>query len=166
MDELPDWVQEFRENLVDARSPSEARRNPELGHREQKWNRFWCKHSVYTHFPKAPNCDICLKTKTTRARITKFSVKKVNRETIIDMLWWYKTLQHSAYNPIACKTKTSQETQKSLMKFLEPTRKPKVINTVKSLEFGKSCEEFSWTHCTSTPHRSETNGLQKEQCVE
>ena len=28
-----------------------------------------------------------------------------------------------------CKTKTSQETQKSLQKFLEPTRKPKVIYT-------------------------------------
>ena len=28
-----------------------------------------------------------------------------------------------------CKTKTSQETKKSLMKFLEPTRKPKVIYT-------------------------------------
>ena len=28
---------------------------------------------------------------------------------------------------IVCKTKTSQETQKSLQKFLEPTRKPKVI---------------------------------------
>ena len=25
------------------------------------------KHSVYTHFPKDPNCDICLKTKTKRA---------------------------------------------------------------------------------------------------
>ena len=45
------------------------------------------------------------------------------------------------------------------MKFLEPTRKPKVIYTDNSLEFGKSCEEFSWNHCTSTPHRSETNGI-------
>ena len=26
-------------------------------------------------------------------------------------------------------------------------------------EFGKSCEELSWNHCTSTPHRSETNGI-------
>ena len=25
------------------------------------------KHSVYTHFPKDPNCDTCLKTKITRA---------------------------------------------------------------------------------------------------
>ena len=58
-----------------------------------------------------------------------------------------------------CKTKTSQETQKSLPKFLEPTRKPKVIYTDNSLEFGKVCEDLSWNHCTSTPHRSDTNGI-------
>ena len=57
----------------------------------------------------------------------------------------------------ACKTKTSQETKKSLQKFLEPTRKPKVIHTDNSLEFGKACEDLSCTHCTSTPHKSETN---------
>ena len=55
--------------------------------------------------------------------------------------------------------KTSQKTQKSLRKFLEPTRKQKVIYTDNSLEFGKSCEELSWNHCTSTPHRSETSGI-------
>ena len=57
-----------------------------------------------------------------------------------------------------CKSKSSQETQKNLMKFQEPTRNPKVIYTDNSLEFGKSCEDLSWNHCTSTPHRSETNG--------
>ena len=62
--------------------------------------------SVFTHFPKDQNCEICLKTKITRAscrrragavvperkilvtrlqRITKSSVKKVNRGTVIDM---------------------------------------------------------------------------------
>ena len=35
------------------------------------------------------------------------------------------------------KQKLSQETQKNLMKFLEPTRKPKVIYTDSSLDFGK-----------------------------
>ena len=45
------------------------------------------------------------------------------------------------------------------MKFLEPTRKPKVTYTDNSLEFGKACEDLSWNHCTSTPHRSETNGI-------
>ena len=45
------------------------------------------------------------------------------------------------------------------MKFLEPTRKPKVIYTDNSLEFSTSCEELSWNHCTSTPHRSDTHGI-------
>ena len=27
------------------------------------------------------------------------------------------------------------------------------------MEFGKVCEDSSWNHCTSTPHRSETNGI-------
>ena len=58
-----------------------------------------------------------------------------------------------------CKTKTSQETQRSLQKFLEPDGNPKVIYTDNSLEFGKACEDLSWNHCTSTPHRSETNGI-------
>ena len=57
-----------------------------------------------------------------------------------------------------CKTKTSQETQRSLQKFLEPNRNPKVIYTDNSLDFGKACEDLSWNHCTWTPHRSETNG--------
>ena len=37
--------------------------------------------------------------------------------------------------------------------------KPKVIGTDNSLEFGKACEDLSWNHCTSTPHRSETHGI-------
>ena len=58
-----------------------------------------------------------------------------------------------------CKTKTLQETQRSLQKFLEPDRKPQVIYTDNSLEFGKACEDLSLNHCTPTPHRSETNGI-------
>ena len=46
-----------------------------------------------------------------------------------------------------------------MQKFLEPDRKPKVIFSDNSLEFGKSCEDLSWNHCTSPPHRSETNGI-------
>ena len=43
------------------------------------------------------------------------------------------------------KTKTSQETERSLRKFLEPSEKPKVLYTDNSLEFGKSCEDLSRT---------------------
>ena len=59
---------------------------------------------------------------------------------------------------ISVQDQTSQETQRTLQKFLEPDRNPKVIYTDNSLEFGKACEDLSWNHCTSTPHRSETNG--------
>ena len=41
----------------------------------------------------------------------------------------------------SCKTKTSQETERSLR--VEPSEKPKVINTDNSLDFGKSCEDLS-----------------------
>ena len=59
-----------------------------------------------------------------------------------------------------CKTKTSQETQRSWQKFLEPSRKPKVIYIDNSFEFGKVCKKtLTWNRCTSTPHRSETNGI-------
>ena len=58
-----------------------------------------------------------------------------------------------------CKTQTSQKTLRSLQKFSEPNRKPKVIYTDNSLEFGKACDDLSWNHCTWTPHRSETNGI-------
>ena len=57
------------------------------------------------------------------------------------------------------KIKTSQETQRSLKKFLEPNWKPKVIYSDICFEFGRACEDLSWNHCTSTPHRSETNGF-------
>ena len=52
-----------------------------------------------------------------------------------------------------CKNKTSQETQRSLQKFLEPERKLKVIYTDNSLEFDKACEDLSWEslHVYTTP---------------
>ena len=49
--------------------------------------------------------------------------------------------------------------EKSLQNFLEPSQNPQVIYTDNSLECGELCEELSWNHGTSTPHRSETNGI-------
>ena len=85
-------------------------------------------------------------------------MKIVNLETITGMQSWCRTWPPNGSRHIRAKTKTSQETQRSLQKFLEPERKPKVIYADNSLEFGKACEDLSWNHCTSTPHRSETNG--------
>ena len=140
------------------------------------------EHSVFTHFPKDPNCEICLKTKITRASCRRRAGTVVPRaENLGDLITAdHKVLSEECESrnnhryavvvqdlatqwlqSYPNKTKSSQETQKSLMKFLEPNRKPKVIYTNDSLEFGKSCEESSWNHCTSTPHRSETNGAER-----
>ena len=78
---------------------------------------------------------------TWQRRITKFSVKIVNLETIIDMESWCRTWPPNGSSRIRAK-QNSQETQRSLQKFLEPNRKPKVIYTD-----------------NSTPHRSETDGI-------
>ena len=69
--EIPEWLQEFRENLDDeirvqgdshASSSHEASSEPILKRREDL-----SKHNVHTHFPKDRNCEICKRTKITRA---------------------------------------------------------------------------------------------------
>ena len=66
-----------------------------------------------------------------------------------------------------CKTKTSQETQKSLQKFLEPNRKPKVIYTDNSLEFfAKPLKIFPGIIVRRHHTDRKQMGLLREQCAE
>ena len=181
--DIREWLQENRENLVDERvlehryshasssheSSLDAMRSVDLG-----------KHSVKTHFPKDRNREICQRTKFTRALCRRRIGRVVSRAIFFDDLITadHKVLTEScesrnnhryaiAVQDLATqwiqsypwKTKTSQETQRSLQKFLEPDWKPKVIYNDNSLAFGKACEDLSWNHCTSKPHRSETNGI-------
>ena len=122
--------------------------------REQKCNRGSSKHSVHTHFSKDPNCDICLKTKITRSSCERRAGTGVPRaEHFGDLITAnHKVLSEESQTrnnhryavmvqdlatqwlqSYPCETKTSWETQKSPMKFLEPTRKPKVIYSDTSL---------------------------------
>ena len=162
--EIPEWLQEFRENLVDDEIPSQggshasssyeaslepiAKRREELG-----------KHNVHTHFPKDRNCEICKRTKITRAPCRRRKGEAVSRaDNFGDLITAdHKVLSDNCESrnnhryavvvqdlatqwiqAYPCKNKTSQETQRSLQKFLEPERKPKVIYTDNSLEFGKA----------------------------
>ena len=138
------------------------------------------KHSIFTHFPNNRNCEVCKRTKITRAPCRK---RTGNAEPRAENFGDLVTADHKVLSEgcgsrnnhrfavvvqdlatqwiqsYPCKTKTSQEIQRSSQKFLEPNRKPKVIYTDNSLEFGKACQELSWNHRTSTPLRSETNGV-------
>ena len=138
------------------------------------------KSSVLIHFPKDRNCEICQQTKITRAPCRRRSGGAVPRaENVGDLTTAdHKVLSENCESrnnhryavvvqdlatqwiqSYPCKNKTSQEKQRSLQKFREPERNPKVIYTDNSLEFGKACEDLCWIHCTSSPHRSETNGI-------
>ena len=151
--EILEWLQEFRENLVDdeipvhgdshASSSHEASVEPTFKRREDL-----CKHSVYTYFPKDRNCEICQRTKITRAprrrrnggavpraehfgdsmttdhKILSDNCESRNNHRYAVVVQDLATQWIQAY---PCKTKTSQETQRSLQKFLESDRKPKVI---------------------------------------
>ena len=182
---IPEWLQEFREKLVVMTVPQRRDSHASSSHEpslENTYTRseYWGQQNVYTHFPKDRNCVICQRTKITRALCRRRNGGAVPRaENFGDLITadhkvlseicesrhnhrYAIVVQHLATQWIQsypCKTKTSQETQRSLQKFLEPDRKPKVIYTDNSLEFCKACEDLSWNHCTSTPHRSETNGI-------
>ena len=184
--EIPKWLQEFREILVDDEIPVHGDSKASFSHEvflepTSARSEDLGKHSVYTHFLREWNGEICQRTKITRAPCRRRNVGAVLRaENFGDLITadHTKVLSENSESrknhryaivvqdlatqwipSYPCKTKTSQETQRSLQKFLEPEKKPKVIFTDNSLEFGKACEDLSWNESTSTPHRSETNGI-------
>ena len=70
--EIPEWLQEFRENLVDDEIPLQGGSHASSSHEASLEPTFKRrvdsgKHSVYFHFPKDRNCEICKRTKITRA---------------------------------------------------------------------------------------------------
>ena len=82
--EILEWLQEFRENLVDdeiplqggshASSSHEVSLEPTTERREDLG-----KHNVHTHFPKDRNCEICKRTKITRAPCRRRNSKTIPR---------------------------------------------------------------------------------------
>ena len=183
--EIPEWLQEFRENLVDDEIPEHGDSHASSSHEISleptfKRREDLCKRSVYSHFPKDRNCEICKRIKITRApcrrrnggavpravnfgdliiadhKVLSDNCESRNNHRYAVVVQDFATQWIQAY---PCKNKNFTGTQRSLQKFLEPERKPKVIYTDNSLEFGKACEDLSWNHCTSTPHGSETNGI-------
>ena len=67
--DTPEWLQEFRENLVDERVPEHRDSHASSSHEpsfEPTRSVDLGEHSVYSHFPKDQNCEICHRTKITR----------------------------------------------------------------------------------------------------
>ena len=140
--EIPEWLQEFRDILVDdeipvhgdshASSSHEASLEPTFKRREDLG-----KHSVYTHFPKDRNCEICKRTNITRAACRRRNSGAVPRAEIFGDLITadHKVLSDNCESrnnhryavmvqdlatqwiqSYPCRTKTSQETTEKLAK--------------------------------------------------
>ena len=149
--EIPEWLQEFRENLVDDEIPLQGGSHASSSHEVSlepttKRHEDLGQHSVYTHFPKDRNCEICHRTTITRAPCRRRNGGAVLRaDKIGDLI----TADHKVLSErcesrnnhryaivvqdlatqwiqaYPCKTKTSQETERSLQKFLEPDEETK-----------------------------------------
>ena len=72
--EIPEWVQEFNGNLVDDEIPLQGGSHASSSHEASlepttKSREDLATHSVSTHFPKDRNCEVCKRTKITRAHV-------------------------------------------------------------------------------------------------
>ena len=141
------------------------------------------KHNCLTHFPKDPTGEICNAGKPQRAQCRK----KTHGEPddLPEPKAWADaiTADHMVLNeddktrsddqnalviqdrytnwiqsyPVT--SKNAHETLKSFQRFLGPQTKAKHTYTDGSKEFEKALDEMSMSHDTSTPHRSQTNGV-------
>ena len=125
--EIPEWLQEFRQNLVDDEIPLQGGSHASSSHEVSlepttKRREDLGKHSVYTHFPKDRNCEICKRTTITRAPCRRriggavpraenygdlitADHEVVNLETIIDMQSWCRTWPPNGSSRIRAKQK-------------------------------------------------------------
>ena len=82
--EIPEWLQEFRENLVDDEIPLQGGSHASSSHEVSlepttKRREDLGKHSVYTHFPQDRNCEICKRTNITRTPCRRRNSEAVPR---------------------------------------------------------------------------------------
>ena len=93
LQDVPEWMQDFKENLVD-KNVQPHPYSPSSSHELSTESRAKvvpgsAKHSVNTHFPKDPNCDICLKSKITRASCRRRAGTVVPRaEILVNQQQW------------------------------------------------------------------------------
>ena len=125
--DILEWLQEFRENLVDDRvserrdSHANSSHEPSLEPTPSR-SVVLGTHSVHTHFRTDRNCQICQKTKINKSPVQKTHwrsrtscrkfwwfdcsrVKVVNLETIIDVQSWCRTWPPNGSSHIYAKQK-------------------------------------------------------------
>ena len=131
--------------------------------------------------PKYRNCEICQRTKIHKGPVQKTQWRS---RTSSWKFWcfYYRRSQSSQWRLWISKQSSICSRGAGLGHSMDPVvsvQKQKLLSKHKgacksswsqigslksqtlnnSLEFDKACEDLSWNHCTSTPHRPETNGI-------
>ena len=173
--DLPEWLEEFTDNLVDGEASTvgeaQASSSHEPPHPELPPKEVSGKHCIFSHFTKKNEiAKYAKRTNLTRAPCRIRTCNQIPRaEKFGDLI----TADHKVLNeegeslhnhpyavvvqdlgtqwlqPYPCKTKSSQGNGKELTKVS------------RAVSQAKACEDLSWNRCTSTPHFSETNGIAK-----
>ena len=81
---LPEGLEEFTDDLVDERVPEHINAPSSCSREllsEPRAKEVSSKHSIFSHFPKDPNCDICLRTKITRILVEAALVQSYPKRT-------------------------------------------------------------------------------------
>ena len=182
--EIPEWLQEFREKVVDDEIPLQGGSHASSSHEASlepttKRRQDLGKHSVYTHFPQDRNCEICKRTKITRApcrgRNGEAVLRALNFGDLItaDHKVLSDKLRLSKQSSICSRGAGSSHSMDPGVSVQNQnfTRNPeKIAKVLGTREETKShlhwqfvgiraCEDLPWNYCTSTPHRSETTGI-------
>ena len=71
------------------------------------------------------------------------------------MKWWCRTWPLNGSSRIRAKQKLLRKYKGACKSSWSPRGNHKSV----TLTIRKACEDLSWNHCTSTPHRSQTNGF-------
>ena len=85
-------------------------------------------------------------------------MKDVNLETIIDLQSWCRTWPPSGSSRIRAKQKLLRTHKGACKSSWSRIGSLKSFTLTIPWNLAKP-EDLSWNHCTSTPHRSETNGI-------
>ena len=86
-------------------------------------------------------------------------MKVLNLETITDMQSWCRTWPPNGSSRIRAKQKLLRKHKGACKSSWSQIGSRKSFTLTIPWNFGKACEDHSWNHYTSTPHRSETNGI-------
>ena len=113
----------------------------------QRW-----KHSIHTHFRKYRKRSIPRTEET--GDLTTVERKSESRNNNQQLAAVVQDLTTQWILPVWNQNFSGDGEE--FYEGFQPSQKPKVIKTDDLLKFGKSCEELSWNHRTTTLCRSET----------